>query len=402
MDSLGSIYGAHNQNAVLMTPKIFGCIFVGLLMVIIQFNGLIYIWPNFLKICNSLIIESMVVQLIVRVSSRFIRNDERTVQRIQKYINDFYEREEKNIQNRPILNGLIKNFEFGLKVYCIIGLIPICAPSISALIYSIVSKEYFLFVPFRLPFTDPENSLIWFIVHSLLLFFGGLLNGFILTSGDAFFLYFILQTIPMVKMITMKLKAFEFEIVNFQKDLMPSTSTQKVDGKELICIKVKENINKRNIYKSKMEIEKKLIRIIRECQEYKDYVTICHVHTEMTIFVAILMNSLSIGLAMLLAYLSSYTIGISAFTVFFIQILILCLLGSIVTHQNEKLLKELCSFPWYELSNPSRKLFLQHIHLCQNLVYLEIPIFGNLGMNLFAQIMNDAYAYLMYILHFVH
>jgi len=399
MDRLGSIYGAHNQNGALMTWRIFGCISFGLLIIIMQINGMIHIWPNFLKICNSSIIESIVVQLIVRVSNRFIRNDEKIVQRIQKHINNFYRREEQNIQNRLILNSFLKNIELGLKAYCVLGLIPFCAPSVSALVSSIVSREYFLFVPFRIPFTDPENSLTEFIVHSTVLFIGSLLNGIILISGDAFFLYFILQTIPMINMLKIKFRAFGFDVLNFHEqkkiniDQLPSTSRQEIAMKKKMYDQW---------ISTRRKLESRLIDIIRECQEYDEYVKLCHLYMEMTIFVAILMNSFSIGLAILIAYSSSYTIGISAFLIFFIEILILCLLGSIVIYQNEKLLNELCSFPWYELSVPTRKIFLQTIHMCQNLTYLEIPIFGNLGMELFTRILNEAYAYLMFILNFVH
>ncbi|CAG9802700.1 unnamed protein product [Chironomus riparius] len=403
INRLGNIYGTNFPNAKMMSPRLFGSIILCITMLIMQGNGFILIWPDILKICNSILLESIALQLMIRLFNRFVRDDENTTLLIQKSINIFYMREEKVIQNRIALDSHIKTLKIALKAYLTIGLITYTVPSISALIYSMIYKEFFLFVPFYVPFTDPERFMFDFLLNTLILVLGSLLIGIIMISGDLFNLYFILQTIPMVNMIRIKIRNFGSEIEKFQETQrkkynlfiksIPSSST-KAKTLEIIFYKRHQQ--------ELMKIEKHLVTVIQDSQNYDEYVKMNESFIEMTTFVAVSLNSLSMGLAILLAYIFSITIGVSTFLLFFIEVLLPCLLGSIVSYQNEKLLKEFCSFPWYELSIPSQKIFLQHIHMCQNLAKLTVPIFGELEMELFAQILNEAYAYLMFILNFVH
>jgi hypothetical protein len=64
-------------------------------------------------------------------------------------------------------------------------------------------------------------------------------------------------------------------------------------------------------------------------------------------------------------------------------------------------LAKVCSFPWYELSNRKKKMFLQFIHLVQNSTELIAPIVGDVDMELFTDVMNGGYSYFNYFYNFV-
>jgi hypothetical protein len=83
-------------------------------------------------------------------------------------------------------------------------------------------------------------------------------------------------------------------------------------------------------------------------------------------------------------------------------VLMPCIEGTLISHQKQKLLDELYSFPWYELSISKQKTFLQFIHLVQQSSEFEVPIIGILDMELFTNVMNGAYSYFMYLFNFVN
>ena len=87
--------------------------------------------------------------------------------------------------------------------------------------------------------------------------------------------------------------------------------------------------------------------------------------------------------------------------IYFIEVLIPCTIGTVIEHQHDRLLDELCAFPWYELSLKEQKIFLQLIHKCQYLNSLELPLVGDVNFELLKDILNAAYSYCMYILNFV-
>jgi hypothetical protein len=76
-------------------------------------------------------------------------------------------------------------------------------------------------------------------------------------------------------------------------------------------------------------------------------------------------------------------------------------LGTIVSHQNEKLLRAVCNFPWYNLSVKKQKVYMQFIHQCQQATSIDLHIIGTFDMELFTNIMNLSYKYLNFVMNFM-
>ena len=117
-------------------------------------------------------------------------------------------------------------------------------------------------------------------------------------------------------------------------------------------------------------------------------------------FVTFTVNSIGIGMSIKFMRFWSIPIGLAGVTLFTTQVLIQCVQGSIVLHQNQRILDCLCGFPWYELPKSQQKIFIQFIHVCQSACVLNIPIIGVLNMELFTRVMNSAYSLLMFMLKF--
>jgi len=125
--------------------------------IVMQINGLCHIWPNFIRICHSLMLEPIAFQLITRITARHINNDEQLVAKIHITIDEFYKNEEKVHENLDLLAIRVKFIEFLSKSYMLLNFICFMTPSMSALIISLISGNFVMLVPFWLPFTDPTE-----------------------------------------------------------------------------------------------------------------------------------------------------------------------------------------------------------------------------------------------------
>lgn len=112
-------------------------------------------------------------------------------------------------------------------------------------------------------------------------------------------------------------------------------------------------------------------------------------------------DSACIGLGIVYTRFSSLSVGILAVCIHVFNVLMQCIEGTIVSIQNEKLLMGILNLPWYELSKSQQKIFLQFIHECQGTHVLTVPIVGTLNMQLFTNVVNGAYSFLMFIIQFV-
>jgi hypothetical protein len=97
----------------------------------------------------------------------------------------------------------------------------------------------------------------------------------------------------------------------------------------------------------------------------------------------------------------SVPVGVSAIIGYTTEVALVCVEGAIITHLKEKILKDLWSFPFYELSPKMKKIYLQFLHCCQNSQEMEVPIFGTLNMEVFTNVMNGGYSLLNFFLNFV-
>jgi hypothetical protein len=175
-------------------------------------------------------------------------------------------------------------------------------------------------------------------------------------------------------------------------------------GNELMNLNLKKsdkNENQLKIIFQAVKAEKKFIEIIKEFEVYCEYVRRLQHYTEVYAFIIILVNSFGIGLAIFSALTYSAPIGISFIIGFVTQVAFVCIEGAIITHQKEKILKELLHFPWYELSPKMRKIYLQFLHCCQNSPEIELPIFGILNMEIFTNVINGSYSLFSFFIEFV-
>lgn len=163
------------------------------------------------------------------------------------------------------------------------------------------------------------------------------------------------------------------------------------------------NENDKKCEKSQRDIKKEseaLKSLIESFFEYLDFIKPLQKIINYTTIIAIVCNSVAIGMAGFIARFYSIPIGVSFLIVFIMEVAVPCVIGEIIKHQNEKMLKEVCLIPWYKLSSKNRRDYLQYLIMCQNLPALETPLIGNLNSELLMNIVMGGYSYLMIILNF--
>jgi hypothetical protein len=390
---VGQIYGVITLDGKQVNPRLIFILLMGLLEQFMHFNGLYQMWPDIIHICNSLAIYCLVVQLIVRLGSKFIRHDDENMVRLLKTIVSFYEQAEQTQEYITVLFYHLDVCEFLMNSYMAFCLAIYCIPNPTAWIVSWYSRERTLFTPIFFPFIDPQ-SLAGFIVNSVLLTYYTLFGYFCFMTVDVFAVYFVYQCVPMSEIYCMKLKAFGEKFVQVKNKKMkkmaflhPSTSNKNL---------LRQQWEKKQL-KLIAETEKHLIVLIKDFNTYNDFVYSAFSFMELTSFAALSLNSMAIAMSIVVLLYFSIAIGVFIVIILLFQVLMPCVLGTMISHQKEKVLHELWSFPWYELSNSKQKMFLQLIHLCQNSNELKVPIINRLNMELFTTVINGVYSYFMFL-----
>jgi hypothetical protein len=192
-----------------------------------------------------------------------------------------------------------------------------------------------------------------------------------------------------------KLKTEKLVTINPNCSFAPNND---IDYRRKLKIKLKlkelENLRK--------HADKRLKNLIEEHNGYSDYVLRIMTFREMITFTTLYVNFIGIGLSLVAIRFTSPWFAVSALIIFVIQVFIQCFEGTLVAVQNEKLLENLHEFPWYELSNSQKKIFLQFLCICQNSSSFKLPIFGDVDMELFTNIMQASYSFLMYVIKFIN
>lgn len=353
-------------------------LFIGLLEQIMQFNGIIQSYPDIIMICNNLAIFSVSSQLLAQLLNRIIKNDVKQQRYFESLLMDFYKNAEKVEDYIPILNSTAKLTRTVVEKFLVIFFIIFHIPILTAWITSVITREFVYFAPVYLPLID-YNSLTGYVVNSVFCSLFSTTFGTLIIVNDAGYAFHGIQVIPMVEIICLKLRNLSKELSVFRE-----RKTQKSS--------VESN------FKGLVEIELQLIDVIRCHQRYQHYFHVIHDYSRYHFFVIFCGNSIAIGLCIVVVKYISAAVGIALIAVFCTQVAVPCVIGSIIDYQNTKILDELKSFPWYDLSRKSQKTFLQFIQCCQNSGELKIVIIGSINMELFTQIINAAYSYLMFIL----
>ncbi|CAG9810817.1 unnamed protein product [Chironomus riparius] len=393
---MSRLYGSHTADQNSTTSRFALVVFLAVNCIVMQINGLFHNWPNFIRICHSLMVEPIVFQLLTRITMRYINNDEQLVSDIHDTIDKFYKNEEKELDNQIILSAGVKLIEILSKSYMLLNFICFMIPPLSALIISWISGEFIMSLPFWLPFTDPTTTFGFTINMSLVTFYSVMFYD-ILISQDLFFINYTMQVIPIGDIFIHKMTKLGEKLSKIRENQKLLATTQKYTFDNLQMMRRNLNIQEHSI----KQLEKQIISLIKSYNSYNDYISLIFPYMHYTTFVAISTSALGIGLSILVATFLSASIGISIMLIFTLQVLMTCFQGTIISYQNQKILDSAWDFPWYKMSVPMQKVWLQFIHQCQNSNELKIIIIGLLSMKSFTNVINGAYSYFMFILNFL-
>jgi 7tm Odorant receptor len=144
-----------------------------------------------------------------------------------------------------------------------------------------------------------------------------------------------------------------------------------------------------------------LNEIIEFYSDYNYYVASIQDCVKLTLFFIVFINS--IGIALCVAVLCKWSIinGCAVLIIVVCEVTIPCILGSIVEHQNERIVKAIYAFPFYELDVGDQKTFLQFLMFAQNSANLSLQFFGTVNLELLGNILNGGYSYFTYIKSFL-
>lgn len=341
-------------------------------------------WNNPGKICALIVFAAFAIKCFMRGVSRIINNDEKVYIELNSFVDDFYTRNEKDERIRKVLKINVQKFKFFMKFCMIFVFVLPMTPIIASWSIFIATGQIYYWLPLHLPYLDPLTTVgfMFNMTYITLLFGTAYLT---MTFPDYYHLYLTLQVIPMVDILTLKLR-------QFGKDL---EKLRELDGN------FQADLKHEKILKSNNRIKERFIELIKEQEVYNDYIKFSSAFRKLTSFISLSMDSFNIGMSIVILRFSSVIFGLVALFYLIFMVALQCIEGSIVAHHNEKLLAEVCGFPWYELNSQEKKIFLQFIHSCQNTALYTIPIIGNLNMMLFTNVLNSAYSFLMYIIQFV-
>jgi hypothetical protein len=365
-------------------------------------HGLYQTWPNIPSICSSLAITIFYLVLIGRLFNKIFKNDDDIIQGLLKTTITFYEQEEQIPEHRPVLLAKIKFLQSLIIYFLVFSLLIVSIPNPTAWIVSWYTGELTLVSPVYLPFTDPK-TLFWYTINSAILTFFTLLLFTMFMAYDVLYIFFVYQTVPMVEIYCMKVRKFGEKLIQAKTEKMvnhfePSTST--LNAKGLWNHAVHRALENKKAKKIAI-VEQNLVTLIKEFNVYNEYVQAILVYLELPIFASMSLISMAIAMAIVVTLYYSKAIGGVMVIFLFSLVFTPCVQGTLILHQKEKILDEICAFPWYELSNRKQKMFLQLIHLAQNSTELTVPIVGDIDMELFTDVMNGGYSYFNYLYNFV-
>ncbi|KAG5676480.1 hypothetical protein PVAND_006311 [Polypedilum vanderplanki] len=390
---LANLIGMENSNGEKFSIRLILIVLFFLLEQIMHFNGLYRNRKNIVNICNSMALFSVALQLAARLIRHIIRDDNQIVENLYTFIMKFYYREETTVNDRPVLMKNLNQSEKILRIFLFVTILTYLTPATTAWILPFFTHEFKLFAPVYLPHTEP-NETFGFILNMMIMTLVSCTVTAIFMAGDAYIVFCSLQVVPMADIFVIKLDNFAKKLNNFRNETnlaQPSTS------------KTSEEINAKFTEKEikMIQFNAEFIDLLKEFHDYNDYVRHLIVYAEFTFFMAIFFNSFGIGLSVIVMKFYSTPIGISYIYFMTQQVAMPCIIGTMISTQNTKILNELSSFPYYEMSIKSQKIFLQFLLECQNANSFNLPIFGILNMELFTDVIHGAYSYLMYVLNFV-
>jgi hypothetical protein len=371
----GRTVGSFNPNGKLISTRI---ILFGLYCLLFQgfcINGVIHEWPNMISVFIVIPYFLLSIQGFIRLTSRYFRNHEQLMENLNKKIKEAFDYGEKRDEFLEICSSSVRISENAIKLLRISYVIIYLTVYIAPFVLSAQKNKLILFQPYRIPFIDP-HSLWGYLIH---LICGAILEiiGFLFFSTvESLNIFFGLQIIVIGNVFVQRLKNYAVELTN-------------------------KSVLFNNQRKMDQEQQKEFIQLIKIFYEYEDYISDFLEMSKIYAFSVISFGAIAIGFHGFIALKFSILSGFVGICGILVQIFIQCATGAVMMHQKNKIIDAVCGFPWYYLPRTDQKVFLQFIHLCQNATEFELPIIGAINMELFTNILNASYSYLMGIYNFV-
>jgi hypothetical protein len=245
-------------------------------------------------------------------------------------------------------------------------------------IYLITGKRIPLINLF-LPFTTPDGIGFWInqIAFTLCMPLIYYLNTFV-----GVYIPLSMHTIAMVNVIS--------KLIDDTKDNVDKVQ-KSVDVKK----KFDSNLNVNE------SVDEMLVKLINIQKDYENFKSIFLSYSITTTFFEATVNSFGIGLSIAYIYFISIPLGTTLLFMHVVQLAIFCSVGVLIENQNERLLSKVIDFPWIELKQKNKKIFLQLIHVCQNSLNLEVPIYGVVNLTTFTATIDAGYDFFNYLINFV-
>jgi hypothetical protein len=213
------------------------------------------------------------------------------------------------------------------------------------------------------------------LLLSVLAFFG-------FSTHDATFLLYGLQCIAFVEILKAKL----------------------VELSELISEKISREKYFR-IVKRRILVKRKLKEIIKLQNDYQKFKDLISDFGGLPTFVAIFVNVIAVCFSIIGALKITFVGGVGGLASalgFFFQMAIPCLIGNLISIQNEKFIDAIYDTTWYDIDeNETKKVLQQLLLIAQNSGSIELPMLGDLDNELLASIVNSIYSYCTAILSIV-
>jgi hypothetical protein len=331
------------------------------------------------------------LQVTVAVIHRTLNNtDTLTLQLLGKVVK-FYEEAEKIPEHLKIVQKTVTIAGRVVKTCYASLFIVFVSLTLSAAILSYYKQEFILYMPFRIPFLDP-NTLIGYSIHAIYGLYLSLVAGFSVTLYvETSQIFFTLQMIAMIDILILKFDAFANELINAHEK-------EEIDENKMVYLRKAQN---ENIHEVTENFDNRLVNLIQEFKSYNVFVSEYLFLKSKYMFAVVSCNSIAIGFYILNMFQFSYVIGGLCATGVTLQVAISCTVGTMIKNQKEKFTEMIYGFPWYYLSKKDQKIFFQFVHLCQHSTEVVLTMIGNVNMELFSHILNASYSFFMYLWNFV-
>jgi uncharacterized membrane protein len=297
-------------------------------------------------------------------------------------IKEFYKKWEKENNYREKLEANIKLSKNVFIAYWILIISPnTFALIIQAIIY-LLTKKYLLIVRIFIVFTDPD-TIHGYLINSILYVILLPVIWFVIGSTQSISVHISFHSIAIVDIVQIK-------VDNLIKYLN--------DGDLKIIQKNSTKSTKHEWQLKKIEVTDKILQeLIEEQRGYERYKKVYFKFMERMAFVEVYVNSFAIGIAIAIAFYVSTPLGMFLILIFIFQLSAHCIAGTVIEIQNQKFLEIVNNFPWIELSQKHKKIYLQFIHACQTTTPLVVPLIGCIDAEIFVSVLKAGLGFSSYL-----